>query len=986
MVRVHSDAAASVIRAAGVDPRHVALHTGDAAADVADAADALAVTVGSDIYFGTGYFAPGTQAGDALIAHEAAHVRQYRDGRIPTGGGVSAPSDPLEQEAFAVAARVTGLPESAFVVGHARPASARGTGPMIMRWDRNPDGSLTLVARFQLAGELMQRGVIVAQVGDLAALADLGNDAKIRALLDTLDVINKGSDRLGDKGRIVASWNANKDDIGFTNPQGTKYKTILHYVAELNRLAQASMGVDYVAAAKAMPDIRLSGVRIHSGGVGVHPRAVYFVAAGQVGIDEAAAESVADATAQAGTDPNRKKAADTMRRAFGEGHYIPAGGFQWLFKDVVTMLTVLGYSKAPKAGATGAAAKGVERATALDRGDLIYKVMRLEIERMLLVLEGQETGVDVPSHEAAAHREPAFRAFLLGRKSDIEGVADPKDNDDVARAAREMLTALGNPPRAVTYSHGGGTIDPHGTDHAMGLAFDFYNGSGAQGAFRNFKVEHWPFIHRIISEFGGAVGLPTNLRPSSIDAVSPETGQAIAQLLRDHGVEVAKEMLEEADAADTEEKADPTLKASRAKVLSTFKRLRADALSRMAGRRVAINAISDKQLALFPAVVRDELPRLARDLRGFESVLNQFTPTDVIRMLDTLDTRLTELRAQAKSAADAKEAEAKAAEDAAEQARTARQQTATEKEEADTAGVRSQRDDEIKGLDKQIKDVEDALKENDPKKKADLIRQKRTLADLKSKAVTKWAAAEQRALAAAAKTTSQFGKERAAAADAAKKAAAIRTAAALALAKVAPDPEPLQDLEGALADIEGDAGMAAAIETDRALRPALKSGSFKQWLKIVSDADHPIFDQPKAVIAGLDSVAAHAPIGGKQTTHFYSGHHWTIAPREILDSDTAYRASLDRDMGKRSLDNLRHVLSIMAESPGGRTILFGPPSARDKTFDDALDARLKTDKTTSNDVLDQVKAQVITPYETLTGESGTLLKGLRDRGHFLVAP
>jgi hypothetical protein len=76
----------------------------------------------------------------------------------------------------------------------------------------------------------------------------------------------------------------------------------------------------------------------------------------------------------------------------------------------------------------------------------------------------------------------------------------------------------------------------------------------------------------------------------------------------------------------------------------------------------------------------------------------------------------------------------------------------------------------------------------------------------------------------------------------------------------------------------------------------------------------------------------------------------------------------------------------MAESPGGRTILFGPPSARDKTFDDALDARLKTDKTTSNDVLDQVKAQVITPYETLTGESGTLLKGLRDRGHFLVAP
>jgi hypothetical protein len=135
-----------------------------------------------------------------------------------------------------------------------------------------------------------------------------------------------------------------------------------------------------------------------------------------------------------------------------------------------------------------------------------------------------------------------------------------------------------------------------------------------------------------------------------------------------------------------------------------------------------------------------------------------------------------------------------------------------------------------------------------------------------------------------------------------------------------------------------------------------------------------------------NSVAAHAPISGKQTTHFFSGHHWTIAPREILDSDTAYRASLDRDMGNRTLDNLRQVLSAMAESLGGRAILFGPPGTRDKTFDDALEARLKALNTTSKDVLDQVKAKLITPYESLTGESGKLLRDLRDRGHFLVGP
>jgi hypothetical protein len=974
--------------AGGHDPRPVTLHADRAAADVAAAADALAVTVGSDIYFGSGQFMPGTKAGDALIAHEATHARQYREGRIPMNGGVSAPSDPLEQEAFAAAARMTGLPVSVMSTSHARPGVAAGSGPMLMRWDRDNKGRFTQLGRMQLGAELMARGVNFDQLGDLDALADLGDDAAIRALLDTLDVMNKGSDRLGDPKRIVNSWNVNKDDIGFTNPRGTKYKTILHYVAELNRLAQASMGMNYVEAAKAMPDVRLSGVRIHSGGVGVHPRAVYFVAAGQVGIDDAAAKAVAEATAQAGADPNRKKAADTMRRAFGEGHYIPAGGFQWLFKDVVTMLTTLGYSTAPNPRATGAAAKGVQRAKALDRGDLIYKVMRLEIERMLLVLEGQEANVDVPSHEAAAHREPQFRAFLLARKKDIEAVADPKDNDDVARAAREMLVALGRPGRTVSYTHGGGTIDPHGTDHAMGLAFDFYNGSGAQGAFRNFQVEQWPFIHRLISEFGDEVGLPTNLRPSSIDAVSPDKGQAIAQLLRDHGAEVAKEMLDEADAADAAEKADPKVKVARATTLRTFKRLRFDTLSRMAGRRAAINRITEEQMLHFPATVRAELANVARDLRGFESVLNQFTPTDIIRMLDDITVRLAKLRAEAQSAAAMVETEAKAAEDAAEKERATREQTAITKEEADVASIRNQRDEELKGLDDQIKKVEDDLKDDklDSKAKTNLRRQKLTLENQRSKAINKWKEAERREQADVVKTTSQFTRERTIAATTTKRAAAARAAAALALAKVAPDPEPLEDLEGALANIEADADEAAAIEIDRALRPILKSGSFKQWLKVVSDADHPIFDQPKAVIQGLDSVAAHAPIGGKQTTHFYSGHHWAIAPREILDSDATYRASLDRDMGNRDLDNLRRVLSVMAESPGGRAILFGPAATRDKTFDDALEARLKALKTTSKDLLDQVKAQVITPYESLSGESGKLLKDLRDRGYLLVAP
>lgn len=983
----------SAVRAVGgVDAHHITLHTDRPAAAVADAAGALAVTVGSDIYFGDGQFAPGTPAGDALIAHEATHARQYREGRVPMSGGVSTPSDPLEQEAFAAAARVTGLPVNAFHPGHARPAAAAGAGPMIMRWPRDAKGGFTLLALFQLASELTSRGVVLQQVGDVAALADLGDDAKIRTLLATLDVIRlepfKKDTRLGDKARtIVDAWNANKDDIGFTNPRGTKYRTILHYVFELNRLAQASMAMDYLAAAKAMPDIRLSGVRIHSGGVGVHPRAVYFVAAGQIGIDEAAAKSVkaadaAVAQAGAGADPARKQAADTMRRAFGEGHYIPAGGFQWLFKDVVTMLTALGFSEPPRPRA-GARSKGVGRATALDRSDLIYGVMRLEIDRMLLVMEGQETNVDVPSHEAAAHREPNFRAFLLARRKDIEAVAAPEDNDDVPRAAREMLTALGSPRGEFT--HGGGTIDPHGTDHAMGLAFDFYNGSGALAGFRNFKVEQWPFIHRVISEHGGDENLPTNLRPSGIDALSTDTAQAIARLVQARGAEVAREILDEAAAADAEEK-DPKIKTGRAATLKLFKRLRADVRDRMGSRRTAINRIGDKQMRHYPKGVNDALPALARDLRGFESVIDKFSATDIIEMLDGIDTRLQDLRKQAEAAAATVELEATAAATDAEKALAAREQTATAPEEAALVEVQTDRDDE-KGLEEQIKDAGDQLAAaTDTRTRRDLGRQLQRLTDLKASATRKWKEAQRRERAKIAKTAGQFSKERGAAASAARTAAAARNAAAIALSKVAPDPDPLGDLEFELHQIEGDADEAATIEIDRALRPGLKSGELKQWLKTVVDADHPFFDQPKAVVEGLNSVLAHAPIGGKQTTHFFSGHHWTIAPREILDSDTTYRASLNRDMGSRNLDNLRHVLSVMAESAGGRAMLFGPADKHDKTFDEALEARLKELNTTSQDLLDQVKAQVITPYESLSGESGRLLRELRARGHYLVTP
>jgi Domain of unknown function (DUF4157) len=60
----------------GHDFSQVRVHTDTAAAEMAQALNARAFTVGQDVVFGVGRYAPTTDAGRALIAHELAHVVQ----------------------------------------------------------------------------------------------------------------------------------------------------------------------------------------------------------------------------------------------------------------------------------------------------------------------------------------------------------------------------------------------------------------------------------------------------------------------------------------------------------------------------------------------------------------------------------------------------------------------------------------------------------------------------------------------------------------------------------------------------------------------------------------------------------------------------------------------------------------------------------------------------------------------------------------------
>src|SRR6185369_18043496 len=118
------------------DFSRVRVHTDARAAESARAVNALAYTVGRDVVFGDGQYAPGTSGGRHTLAHELTHVlqqggssqtvqpkpevashdseHQSRQIAGQAGSGtlrIGEPGDALEREADSAAAAVMSAPE-----------------------------------------------------------------------------------------------------------------------------------------------------------------------------------------------------------------------------------------------------------------------------------------------------------------------------------------------------------------------------------------------------------------------------------------------------------------------------------------------------------------------------------------------------------------------------------------------------------------------------------------------------------------------------------------------------------------------------------------------------------------------------------------------------------------------------------------------------------------------------------------------------------
>jgi hypothetical protein len=84
----------------------VRVHLGSAADTSTRAVGALAYTVGRDVVFRDGAFAPQAAEGKELLAHELAHVAQQAAGSVLPGTAVTPADDPSEREADRIAKAV----------------------------------------------------------------------------------------------------------------------------------------------------------------------------------------------------------------------------------------------------------------------------------------------------------------------------------------------------------------------------------------------------------------------------------------------------------------------------------------------------------------------------------------------------------------------------------------------------------------------------------------------------------------------------------------------------------------------------------------------------------------------------------------------------------------------------------------------------------------------------------------------------------------
>ncbi len=904
------------------------LHRDHAAGQALAAAHARAMAIGEHVFLGERDTMLDRPASREVLFHELGHVQQHRLGQLhaSAGGPLSGPEEPLEQGA--------NLRDVGPILRQERSPN-RGGGALlsesarVMRWT-GPDGRPHEKDDMDAVEESLEY-LGVTRIGDLSPIQSW-SDPDIEKTFDTLAKIKAGGGLFGSRDRIINSWNRAADDLG-------DYENILVYVKMLDDWSRETLHDDYVPAMNALKHkkVFLAGIE-----VAVHPRAVYFVAAGQVNMDS------------------------EVGMAVGEGHFAPRGGFQYMLKSVIKELGIIAGGR--KEVKTVEVQKGKrtkkERQTTFvpwGGGLAAYRAILADLIHMRDVMRAQQLDESVPGHRPWEHREPLLVEYFAGKSDALDDArADAntvKSDEEAKSAASALLVTLGELPTRTDVNHMYGAIDPHGTDHAMGLAIDIHKGLSS-GAMTNsgFK-DQLVLYHMLIQYWGhetadygdGFEPLDPSMRPKYTTSMTPGQLASLNRLAREHAGDLQKKMTENEN-LQTPDSLKGTDDRTIAVALSNARK------AYVSLRKTATLAFRTRA-GIYAKIVGDgrNFDRLGEGL---------FSATRAVSEQLDGSRKAAETSIAPGALEDLLVAGSGAIIDLIDEARE--RQPISDAEVTDTHARRAQTLADERGTIEQKKAEAQLDYDNKPTKTA--------RAAIKA-ADTALAGIETKTKKNVKKEDRERGK---------------RSKLFMAFESGAPDAGRAQLQFPVILDAVAHQGERARwAAAHDALAEFREAKSVKKWVSVMSDPDAGFFDQSAVMMRALDDVQGHSlPPGCKEgeacdDRHVQSGHHWEVAAlgtehtrsRTNIMRNADYQKMLEQDMTYRKNqggDRLFRILMVMAESEVGREVLTS-----DNIFEKAL----------SNVMKDRAVSMCDQALETVRGtsviESNDLRHSLRHRGRYL---
>ena len=199
----------------GYDFSRVRVHTDGQAVQLSSSLNARAFTVGSDVAFGAGEYQPGTLVGDALLAHELAHVVQQggagsTEAPLQKGGAYTALEEDADQSAVGAVVSLwsgakgglahiaqhampqlkSGLRLSRCKSGGATSASALPTKTVTVNVTYVKDGSTDLATHLSKANDVYKQASVEVKAGKSETL----DETKSKAILGNDLILDEYSD------------------------------------------------------------------------------------------------------------------------------------------------------------------------------------------------------------------------------------------------------------------------------------------------------------------------------------------------------------------------------------------------------------------------------------------------------------------------------------------------------------------------------------------------------------------------------------------------------------------------------------------------------------------------------------------------------------------------------------------------------------------------------------------------------------------------